>query len=82
MVETFAKAYVVKVIEKRGGKLDEHFVDRRGMEPYVMPDHRIIRLPVGHGRIDYDHFHAIAIDQLGLSSWDWDYIVGINSTDL
>lgn len=37
----------------------------------------IIKLPKV-GRIDYEHFEAIAIEQLDMSWWDLDYWMGQN----
>ena len=31
------------------------------------------------GNIDYDQFEAIALEQIGLSTWEFDYWLGENS---
>jgi hypothetical protein len=51
---------------------------RNGYDVWIKDDIVIIQLPTGFGRIDLEIFEVIAVDQIGLSEWEFDYWLGQN----
>lgn len=64
---------VKKIIEDYGG------IERKQIDEFKVykKDNVIIKIPI-KGTIDYEHFEFIAMEQLDLSPWEFDYFIGQN----
>jgi hypothetical protein len=70
---TFAKSKVRDLILSRGG---ERLKDHNNKEVYLLEDYSIITLNVGENRIEFDVLEEIALEQLEMGAWDFDYWLG------
>jgi len=76
MSDSYAKSTVEKFLIAHGC---EKFGTRNNIDVWIKDDVTIIQIPAGHGRIDQDIFEVIAIEQIGIATWEFDYWLGQNS---
>lgn len=74
-MDTFPRATVEKFLKEKGC---ESFGTVNGRVIYIKDDVIVIQLPKD-GRIDYDNFEAIALGQIGIGYWEFDYWLGENT---
>ena len=66
---TYSKVQVIAFLERHHAIFFDSIDDR---DVWIMPDQTIIQFPSGNDRISYDRFEEIAIEQMGVSTWDFD----------
>lgn len=75
-METFARSVVEKFLTER---LGDHSAELQERKIWMKDEVIIIQVDQNKARFDYDHFQEIAINQLGLSEWEFDYWIGENT---
>lgn len=69
--ETIAPLRLEKLLLAKGGRKHRRLAD--GVVLYVMPAGGIVRMPAGFARIPEVVVREVALVQLGMDTWEYDY---------
>lgn len=72
-MHTFSKKSVENLIAEHGGN---YFGNTNGKDVWILEDLSLIQLPASFKRISFNLLKTIALDQLGISPWEFDYWLG------
>ena len=71
--DTVSKRVVEEFLRHKVGEPD---LEEFGRTIWIMDDGTVIQLKNGFDRIDVEIFEIIAVEQVGISPWEFDYILG------
>ena len=72
--DSFSRQFIEDLIMYYGA---DKITSKKGKVAYLVGN-VVIKLPKGNKKISYDIIEEIAIEQLGITSWDIDYWIGEN----